>query len=236
MYCLRWKSNFYQEQNPDGNFPYSEENAKNVKEYYVLHDNELHKGEKCASEKYAVEPGLPEDEALSTSSHLSLEVDSSHTVPSTPQAPAQGNASRTLPDPTSKLKKLKPETENYKPNNKLLDDVVWVGDMPYFLALLAAFQQFSLADWGVDSSLALPSIFVKPVSQEAIVVKFRDGPSAISVSIFQPPSDNLALCGPVLKGQATCIIDATSDSKLPSSSVSLKDQDLVIKACWPETT
>ncbi|KAF8994604.1 hypothetical protein BDQ17DRAFT_1331082 [Cyathus striatus] len=134
-------------------------------------------------------------------------------------------------------------------NLLIVDDIVWVWwhdrenviqtsglnfveDMPYFMVLLAVFQRFNLVDWGVEPSLAPSSMFVESgPPPNPVEIKFDNG----VVATIHPPSDELPIRRPVLKGRATCIISAASKSKLPNSSESLDGQNLIIKACWPET-
>ncbi|KAF9001126.1 hypothetical protein BDQ17DRAFT_1327357 [Cyathus striatus] len=71
-------------------------------------------------------------------------------------------------------------------NLLIADDLIWiwwyarqnaiqtsalnfVKDMPYLLALLAAFQRFTLANWQIEPSLAPPSMFIQPGPSEILI-------------------------------------------------------------------
>ncbi|KAF8994356.1 hypothetical protein BDQ17DRAFT_1285839 [Cyathus striatus] len=100
--------------------------------------------------------------------------------------------------------------------------------MPYFMALLTVFQRFTLADWGVEPSLAPPDMFMEKNEDPKLSVEFTLDPKVV-VTLKHPGSSELPFRGPVLKGRATCILSATGKSEF------VIKQSLVIKAYWPET-
>ncbi|KAF9007477.1 hypothetical protein BDQ17DRAFT_1302041 [Cyathus striatus] len=128
-------------------------------------------------------------------------------------------------------------------NFLVVDDVIWVWwydrqnaiqssglnfveDAPHFIALLLALQRFDVADWGVDPGLASPSMFMARHGHlKAVNVDFGN---SMVVTIKKLPTKHLHLPGPVLKGRATSICEAESNSD--------NSTDMVVKAYWPERT
>ncbi|KAF8991477.1 hypothetical protein BDQ17DRAFT_1546841 [Cyathus striatus] len=131
-------------------------------------------------------------------------------------------------------------------NPIVVDDVLWltwfdrqnmiqstglnfIKDMPYFVALLVAFQRFGMAEWGVQPDLAPTSMFTATHSDsdsKSIDIKFGD--------ILISTGDRLRGPGRSVQGRGTWVVEATSDSMDPHTNELLKDKKLVLKASWPE--
>jgi len=95
-----------------------------------------------------------------------------------------------------------------------------VQDLPYFAALLFAFQRFTSRDWGIEPILQNPENVAAPFDLE-----FPEQDIKISID----PSDKIYsnFC---LNGRATRVLAASAES----DDTELANHPLVAKIYWPE--
>ncbi|KAF8991496.1 hypothetical protein BDQ17DRAFT_1463752 [Cyathus striatus] len=109
----------------------------------------------------------------------------------------------------------------------------FVRDAPHFVALIVLLQRFGMEDWGVEADLAPPSMFLKRSADlEPVVVNFGGD---LKAEVQRSKDNYLHLPGLILKGRATTVIDATSNSIDPLTKTSLNGKRIVVKVYWPET-
>ena len=120
----------------------------------------------------------------------------------------------------------------------------FIQDLPRFLVLLLAFQRFTLEDWGINTMLnpkardihdaaasnevnaaiqASPFEFQFPTSGANKGAKVEINPKELLHSRWS------------LRGRATRVVGASSQSRRPITGDSLDHVPLVVKLSWPET-
>lgn len=93
-------------------------------------------------------------------------------------------------------------------------------DLPYFAALLFAFQRFNLRDWGIEPDLKNPSDVAASFDLD-----FPEQHIKISINPSNPIYSNFCL-----NGRATRVLSATAES----DDSELANRPLVAKIYWPE--
>jgi len=127
----------------------------------------------------------------------------------------------------------------------LSDDVAWIWffdregviqttginfiqDLPYYVALLFAFQRFNERNWGIESSLRNSQR--QPASFE---LEFPESSALPATTISIDPTSKLyeQFC---LHGRATRVLLASTKSSCFLGTVNLSSRKLIAKIYWPE--
>ena len=102
--------------------------------------------------------------------------------------------------------------------------ISFIQDLPYFVALLFAFQRFDQEDWGIKPTLQNPDKIDAPFDLDFPEARIR-----VSIDPSKKVYDNFCLTG-----RATQVLLASTQSNNSLGDVKLPDQSLIAKVYWPE--
>ncbi|KAF8068621.1 hypothetical protein FPV67DRAFT_1415344 [Lyophyllum atratum] len=110
----------------------------------------------------------------------------------------------------------------------------FIQDLPYFVALLVAFQRFNKADWGIIEKLYKPSGYDE---NKSITTEMEVGDKIIVADHLEPFSSHYSLVGRgthVLLALGAGVFNEEKESYHKGKPLS--EIALAVKLCWPEAT